>query len=423
MTTPRLLMLMGSGETAPTMIKPHRALFDRLGPDPVPAVMLDTPYGFQENAPDISVKAIEYFRSSVGRDVEVAGLPRVEGADPVARETALGRVARARWVFAGPGSPTYALRQWRGSGLPELLADKLAHGGGVVFASAAALTLGRWTVPVYEIYKVGDDAEWLEGLDLLTAVGLPVAVIPHYNNTEGRGHDTRFCYLGERRLRILETQLPDEAWVLGVDEHTGCLIDLDEGLVSVVGNGVVTVRRHGRSSTLSTGETVTLEALTAMAAGKGAQVAPGEEPGAEATSEEAEAVSGDGTPMMADIRRLEAAFDAAVAVLDVDGAVRAILELDDALLAWAADTNQSDEHDRGHAALRRMIVELGRLAVAGTRDPREVVGPFVDALLAERAAARTDRRFADADRLRDGLIALGVEVRDGSHGTEWVLGG
>ncbi len=32
----RILAIMGSGETAPTMIKPHRQLFDQLGPPPVP---------------------------------------------------------------------------------------------------------------------------------------------------------------------------------------------------------------------------------------------------------------------------------------------------------------------------------------------------------------------------------------------------
>ena len=39
--------------------------------------------------------------------------------------------------------------------------------GALVFASAAALTLGRLTVPVYEIYKVGATPTWAEGLDLL----------------------------------------------------------------------------------------------------------------------------------------------------------------------------------------------------------------------------------------------------------------
>ena len=66
---------MGSGETSPTMVKAHRQLFSRLGPDPVPAVLLDTPFGFQENADDISGRAVEYFRESVGRSVEVIFQP------------------------------------------------------------------------------------------------------------------------------------------------------------------------------------------------------------------------------------------------------------------------------------------------------------------------------------------------------------
>src|SRR6266571_3494942 len=37
-----------------------------------------------------------------------------------------------------------------------------------------------------------------------TALGV---VIPHYDNAEGGTHDTRFCYLGERRLAALEALL------------------------------------------------------------------------------------------------------------------------------------------------------------------------------------------------------------------------
>ncbi len=81
-----------------------------------------------------------------------------------------------------------------------------SRGGGVTFASAAALTLGRFTVPVYEIYKVGVEPCWLDGLDVLGPFGLNVAVIPHYDNAEGGHHDTRFCYLGERRLAMLEAE-------------------------------------------------------------------------------------------------------------------------------------------------------------------------------------------------------------------------
>ncbi len=410
----RLLAIIGSGETAPTMVKPHRQLFDALGPDPVPAVLLDTPYGFQANADDISARAVEYFAASVGRPVEAVDLRRVEGADPVRTEAALARLAAARWVFAGPGSPTYALRQWAGTDVPDLLADKLTLGGCVVFASAAALTLGRYTVPVYEVYKVGADPEWADGLDLIGMLGPDVAVIPHYDNAEGGTHDTRFCYLGERRLAMLETQLPERGWVLGVDEHTACVFDLDAGCARVVGNGVVTVRRAGRSEVIGSGECLAIGALVDLAfekRGTRTPLSPSAPPSPEAAP----------TALHAEIRRLEAEFDEAMAARDVDAGVRAVLELEDTLDAWAGDTTQSDAGERGRAAVRRMVVRLGDLARTGAREPREVIGGYVEALLAERAAAREDRRFADADRIREVLTGLGVEVRDRRDGTEWAL--
>jgi hypothetical protein len=122
--------------------------------------------------------------------------------------------------MAGPGSPSYALAQWAGGPIPDALREKLTGGGILTMASAAALTLGVVTIPVYEIYKVGEDPRWLPGLDLLgVATGLRAAVVPHYDNAEGGNHDTRFCYMGERRLRMLEAQLPDDVFVLGVDSH------------------------------------------------------------------------------------------------------------------------------------------------------------------------------------------------------------
>jgi hypothetical protein len=415
---PRLLVIMGSGETSPTMVKAHRSLFERLGPGRVPAVLLDTPFGFQENADQIAAKAVEYFQESVGRDIEVAGFRSAAMGDPVEREQTLARIAAARWVFSGPGSPSYALRQWAGTPVPGLLASKLQHGGCVIFASAAALTLGVATVPVYEIYKVGEEPRWLDGLDLMADAGLNVAVIPHYDNAEGGNHDTRYCYLGERRLRVMEAQLPDDAFVLGVDEHTGCLMDLDAGTATVVGLGVVTIRRHGSSSTVPSGSSVPIASLVEMAmAGKGEPVAAQVAPSPVRPSGR----SADASPLLVTIRQQEQDFDAAVAGRDVDGAVRAILELDDALVAWSRDTLQSDHMDQGKAALRRMIVKLGALAEAGAQDPRSVLGPFVTALLEERAAARAGRRFDDADRVRDRLVALGLEVRDTPNGTEWEL--
>ena len=440
----RLLAIMGSGETTPTMAKVHRELFDRLGPATVPAVLLDTPYGFQANSQDISARAVSYFRETVGRKVEVASLFRPEGASPVGLEAALALVGEARWVFAGPGSPTYALRQWRPTVLPQLLEDKLAHDGCLVFSSAAALTLGRWTVPVYEIYKVGADPVWEEGLGLLGPLGLDIAVIPHYDNAEGGTHDTRYCYLGEPRLRALERQLPEEAWVLGVDEHTACVFDLEAGTVTVAGLGGVTVRRQGTSVIVPTGKSLAITELVDLALRATAVLGPlgayvpgrvdavdGNEIVAGAaqvgTADRAEGYADPAAPVAVgrsltdEVKRLTVVFDAALARRDAETATAAALELESSLHAWSADTFQSDEGDRARAALRRMMLRLGELAAPGVRDPRDVAAPWVEALLAERAEARQARRFADADRIRDVLVALDVEVRDSPSGTAWDL--
>jgi hypothetical protein len=411
------------------MIKTHRAIFERLGPGPVPGVILDTPYRFQENAADISARAVAYFEASVGRTVGVAGLGRADEGDPLAHQSALATVAAAQWVFAGPGSPTYALRQWRTTDLPGLLADKLANGGCIVFASAAALTLGALTVPVYEIYKVGDDPTWAPGLDLLSDIlGPNVAVIPHWDNAEGGTHDTHYCYLGERRLRLLEDQQPPDGWILGVDEHTGLIIDLDDSSAAVVGNGQVTVRHHGRSAALPTGTTLELAELVQLAralpAGRAATPVPVTAEVAEASGNPPAGQAGEPaapTLLHREIRRLDDEFDEAFARGDPAGAARTMLDLDEALAAWSGDTTQSDAAERGRAALRRMTARLGEVAAEGTRDPVELIGPYVDALLAERDAARGERRFADADRIRQRLVALGLQIHDHPDGTTWTL--
>ncbi|GAC1586882.1 MAG: hypothetical protein NVS3B21_01320 [Acidimicrobiales bacterium] len=423
MTTPRILAIMGSGETAPTMTKVHRTLFERMGPGAVPAVMLDTPFGFQANADELTERTTAYFKESVDRTMGVASLRRASEADALDLERVRLQIREARLIFAGPGSPSYALRQWAGGPVPTELADKLRSGGCVTFSSAAALTLGVATVPVYEVYKVGADPEWLPGLDLTSATGLSFAVVPHYDNAEGGTHDTRFCYLGEGRLRGLERDLGPDTFVLGVDEHTAAIFDLDAATMEVLGRGGVTVRADGRSEVISTGATVPIGRLRELAETlrEGRDAAPASEASLPGSAAPRGQTTGGTLSLSERVSRLEAEFDGALSERNAAGAVRVALSLEAALHEWAADTLQSDEADRGRAVLRGMIVRLGDAAEGGVRDPKAVFGPWVDALLSLRAAARSDKRWSDADVVRDQLIALGVEVRDGAGGTEWDL--
>jgi cyanophycinase-like exopeptidase len=393
----RVLTILGSGETSPTMVTPHQRTFARLGAD-VRAVLLDSPYGFQENADELTEKAQQFFRESVGREVEAVTFRSAPAADPVAHAVEMARLRAADWIFAGPGSPSYALRTWAGSAVPEALHARLADGGAVTFASAAALTLGLVTIPVYEIYKVGEDPRWLEGLDVVgRATGLRAAVVPHWNNAEGGTHDTRFCWQGERRLKVLEDLLPDDSFVLGVDEHTGLVIDLDTGAAEVVGRGTVVVRLHGDEWVVPTGETISVEQIAEHGRSAGTAEPVGRMP----------------SPASAPVAHtVEADVDAALANGDVATALAIIADLDQQV-----STDPPTDGDT-RAAVRSMLARTAA-AVGEPVDVTETVRPLVDLLLELRAAARLDKRWAESDTIRDGIAAAGIEVRDTADGVEW----
>ncbi|MFY8237745.1 MAG: hypothetical protein ACOVK5_00800 [Ilumatobacteraceae bacterium] len=424
MTLPRILAIMGSGETAPTMVTTHRRLTSLL-PSPVSAVVLDTPYGFQENAPELAARAVEYFRTSINVDLAVAGLIRLRDthlpADPVEVERGLRTLTDSNYVFAGPGSPTYALRQWSGSPIARIINNKLATGGIVTFASAAALTLGKVTVPVYEVYKVGQDVQRLEGLDILGSIGINAAVIPHYDNTEGGHHDTRFCYLGEARLHVFEALLDHDTYVLGIDEHTGLVIDLDAGEATVVGNSTVTIRLRSDSFVYQVGDVIPVALLQDPWQLRNGTSSIATSPSLTATSTATVADTVVATSLDAVLDALNAEFTAALADRNAVNAVRAALELEQAIQDWSIDTLQSDVLDRARGALRSMISQLGDAAVSGVRDPRAVVSPYVEAMLAVRAVVRAEKRFDLSDVIRDAFAELSIEVRDTATGPEWSL--
>jgi cyanophycinase-like exopeptidase len=417
--TARVLAIIGSGETAPTMTSVHADLLRRAGGASARAVMLDTPFGFQENADDLAARTVAYFRDSVGSHIEVASFRDAQTATPLEYEQMCSRLAQADWVFAGPGSPSYAVRQWADTRVPGLLKEKLRSGGVVVFASAAAVGLGEVGLPVYEIYKVGEAVRWIPGLDLLRETGLRAAVIPHYSNAEGGTHDTRYCYMGERRLRLLEATLPEGCDILGVDEHTAAVIDIDARTLSVLGRGRVTWRRAGVERHWLAGDVIALDSIADD--DNGGSREPSDRLAAEASGDAGEALQA--SPFMETVRDQREMAVRALDAHDPDAGVAAILAVETAVHDWSRDTLQSDEPDRAREVLRELMVRLAELAREGAADPRTRLAPIVDALLCLRESARRDGRFDEADRLRDALIAGGVAVHDTPAGSTWELEG
>jgi hypothetical protein len=353
--------------------------------------------------------------------------PGLRGGDDDGADTdsdqGLASIRASDWVFAGPGSPSYALEWWKDGPVGRALVDRIrARRGLTVLASAAAATAGLLALPVYEIYKVGAAPRWLDGLDLLSILGLSVAVIPHYDNAEGGTHDTRYCYLGERRLRLLERHMPDGSAVLGIDEHTAALFDLATDRVSVVGRGVLTVRRAGESAVYPAGAVISFDELRVLVrqgrTGTDGHHAGSGRPAAERPATLAEPSA---PPLSEYVIDCEQRFNAALTARAASGMATAILDLEKAIRDWSADTEEDQGTDQAREVLRSLIVRLGEVATQGLRDPREPLIPLVEPLVALREQFRAQRAYPAADTIRSALSAGGVHLDDTERGTRWSL--
>ncbi len=127
------------------------------------------------------------------------------------------------------------------------------------------------------------------------------------------------------------------------------------------------------------------------------------------------------SPLLGEAARLEQAFARALAARRGTEAAEAILTLDRAILEWSADTLQSDEPDRAREVLHSLVHRLGEVASVGLRDPKDLLAPLVERLIVLRAELRAERAWQTADRVRDHLIAAGIELRDSPEGTTWTL--
>ena len=360
-----VLALLGSGETAPGMTKVHRALLARH--ENVDALTLDTPYAFQENVPQMTEKLVDYFQRSLHVAVRPVHFGRYDQATELERTVVKQRVRTATFVFAGPGSPSYALAQWAPLGIVDDFTAALHAGATLCFSSAAAATLGSHAAPIYEIYKVGTEPHWLDGLDLTAAVGLECAVIPHWDNHEGATYDTSRCYLGERRLTLLEAELPPTTSILGIDEHTALIIDPDADTITVTGRGRGHWRHHGHTTELKNGVVTPLHLLR---------------------HDPRSPLPVTDSPLIDPVADPEVSLGERVARGGPDG-------LD---------------------ALARLLT-LAEGATTVGLDAEEIV----PALLTLRERARGDGLYEFADELRDLLVRTGVEIHDEPNGSTWTL--
>ncbi len=394
------LTLIGSGEMTPGMARAHRRVMSQVTSDIIPA-FLDTPAGFELNHEAISAKAVDYFAEQFQLRLGIASFANAKQATPLSMEAAMQTLRRANYIFAGPGSPTYTVRQLRNTPVFETIAAKLGAGAHVVFASAAALALGRHTLPVYEIYKVGADPHWTDGLDLLGRFSFDLAIVPHWNNNSGGSHDTSRCFIGKPRFEALQAQLPASTVVLGIDEYTACLISFAEKRVEVLGAGQVTLLRSDRAYTFGNGESFGFELLR--------------------------------QPNMPDTHghfAHEETYDAFRHALDDDANPASALGYLHGLMSLQAQAGTlSPSPAQLDLMIREMVAWLAvwleyQPTAAATPAPtaQASMAPFVNLLVDLRTQLRAAKQWALADAVRHGLANLGVVIEDTPNGARWKLG-
>jgi peptidase E len=409
------IVLMGSGELTATMVEVHKGLLDQLPGDPQ-ATFLDTPAGFQLNVDQISLKAVEYFRDHVQQPMTVSSFKSHETiTDFDARQT-FHRLRQSNYILIGPGSPTYAVRQLKESPIPDILVQCVENGGCLVAASAAALTVGRLTLPVYEIYKVGHELHWVDGMDILGQFGFDLVVVPHWNNAEGGTHDTRFCFMGEPRFRRLESLFPEKVSVLGLDEHTACILDFENNQAEIKGIGRVTLRSNGRDVSFQSGDRLPLGVL------KDGETDSDWRPDTEQSLSPQKRSAPTPDSFWDKIHALEESFHKSLKEHDHRTSTNALLELDRIIWRAQHELESAEDISQARDTLRDLIVLTGNELSSSPGNQAECLAPLVEALLELRQKFRVKKQWDEADAIRDTLQSVDIIVADTKNDSKWRLG-
>jgi len=240
------IAFLGSGETSLAGGRIFEHLAKQL-PTPLGVAVMETPAGFELNSPQVAGRVADFLKNRLQNyKPRVSVIParkKDTSFSPDDPET-LAPLLHANLIFMGPGSPTYAIRQLQGTLAWDIIRARHRLGATLVFASAATISVSAWALPVYEIYKVGQDVFATEGLNLFGDFGLHLSFIPHWNNAEGgMDLDTSRCFIGMDRFVEWCNLIPSENTTIGLDEHTGLILDLEAGQCEVSGISSVSLVR------------------------------------------------------------------------------------------------------------------------------------------------------------------------------------
>lgn len=249
-TNPGPVVLFGSGETSPSGRKVFETVMRDLPHSPRVS-LLETPAGFELNSTQVIGRVGEFISHRLqNHEPRITYIQARRRGTPYSPDEPdiVEPLYHADLIFMGPGSPSYAVRQLRDSLAWHAILARHRLGAALALASAAAIAISAYALPVYEIYKVGEDLHWKEGLNLFGQFGLPLVFVPHWNNNDGGEElDTSRCFMGKPRFASMMEMLPADLTVVGIDEKTALVVNPGSRSCQVVGLGGVTLIHTGQA--------------------------------------------------------------------------------------------------------------------------------------------------------------------------------
>lgn len=263
MTLGRIAFL-GSGETSLAGGRIFESLARQIS-DPLRIAVMETTAGFELNSFQVAGKVGEFLKTRLQNYkpiVDIIPARKQETEFSPDNPEILKPLLQANMIFMGPGSPSYAVRQLLGTLAWDIIRARHRLGATLIFASAATISVGTWVLPVYEIYKVGEDIHTKPGLDLFADYGMNVSFVPHWNNAEGGiDLDTSRCFVGIERFDQWRKLLPVENILIGLDEHSGIIVDFDNASCEVSGVSSVSVLKQNSMEMYPSGAKFALSEL------------------------------------------------------------------------------------------------------------------------------------------------------------------
>ena len=258
------IAFLGSGETSLAGGRIFESLARKID-GPLRIALMETPAGFELNSSQVVGRVGDFMKTRLQNYKPVVDIIAARKKDspysPNDPEI-IKSLLYANMIFMGPGSPTYAIRHLKDTLAWDVIRARHRLGATLIFASAATISIGAHSLPVYEIYKVGQDVHVIDGLNLFQDFGVHLSFVPHWNNADGGVDlDTSRCFVGMDRFAEWCNLLPAGNTTLGLDEHTGIIIDFEDGTCEVSGVSSVSLVRECDPEIYSSGSKFALNEL------------------------------------------------------------------------------------------------------------------------------------------------------------------